>query len=474
MNILVYTSSKQGNEVNLQCSDGRSLKSNDWQELSGFLLMPCDYAFCWQVDRLFSDISSVLTKKQVESVTNKRTGIILDGRKVYYQTGRTLGINHIDLYSLKYYADKEPDNIIELSKLAYDVIDAYKEFGITPKTLSSPVAAFEDILDDIPFPRACDLPESSYGMLNACDAVRWNEWREVFKLGHWDKDEIRDLDIRSAYLSLMARLPDISHAKFFESDSIDIDYSWGELIGNLTITEDCTPFGFVGTKDNESITTEHLWLINKYNLGSFELKHGYFFKLPLYYTLPFKDTMLTMHQKKQDNNTIVQKLAKSIGVGISGKLAQKYDDNGLGRQYNSIYSRLITSRCAIKVADYIWRNGISKDVVEVLVDGILTEYNGINLPVGNGEMGSWRMNEPSPFLVASLMYSWDGLNTKHPNGEYYDNILKHIQEKPKSSLIGMDVDLNLLSHNRTFEKTPRNGSELLENKYYSKPLELTK
>lgn len=473
MNILVYTSSKQDNEVSLQCSDGRSLQSSDWQELSGFLLMPCDYAFTWQIDKLFGDISSVLTKKQVESVTNKRTGIILDGRKVYYQTGRTLGINHIDLYSLKYYADKEPANIIELSKLAYDVIDAYKEFGIEPRTLSSPVAAFSKQLEQIDYPRVCDLPESAWGMIEQTSKNAWSEWRELYKIGTWKFGEVSDFDVRSCYPALMARLPDISNAKFFETDNMpnNDEYSWGEMIGELTLKEDITPFGYVGKKDDISITSDQLWLVDKYSWGEFKLKHGCFLKLPNYYRMPFKDIMVKLYQTKQNDNPIISRISKAIANGIGGKLVLRYDSGELSDTYNCIYGRMITTRASTKLADKIWRMGLQSSVISVLVDGFLAETKGLNINEQDKGMGSWKANNDSAFIIASLMNEWDSKNTKHPNGEYYDDIIKHIQEKPKSSVIGMDVDLNLLSHSRTFEKIPHTGKELLENKYTSKPIE---
>jgi hypothetical protein len=181
--------------------------------------------------------------------------------------------------------------------------------------------------------------------------------------------------------------------------------------------------------------------------------------------------MLGLYEKRSNNNTMVSKIAKAISVGIGGKLAQRYDDGKLGVDYSPIYSRMITSRCAIKVADMIWRNGLSKDTISVLVDGVLVENNGIGIDLGkqNG-MGSWKVNEPSSFLVASLLYQW-GLE-KHPNGEYYSDIIKHIQDNPRSSIIGNDVDLNLLVHNRNFKELPRTGKDLLDNKYGSEPIEI--
>jgi hypothetical protein len=467
MNILVYSSSTEGNAVTIECSDGRMIVSPDWVSLTGFLLMPCDHAFVWSVDKLFDDISTTITKKQAEKLTDNKTGVIFENRKVYYQTGRILGLNQINLYSLKYYADSEPTCMNGLLKLACDTIDAYKQFGIEPTDLSSPVKAYSQVLDVVDFPRACDLPESSFGMLNTCAEKEWVEWRELYKVGHWNKYEVLDFDIHGAYPSLIARLPDIRNAKYFESDTMPDDYSWGDMVGKLTVTKDVTPFGFMGTKEAQ-ITTDELWLIKKYELGTFELKHGWFFKLPKYYNLPFKDIMQTLYEKRQNENPVVKKIAQAISVGIGGKFAQRSDDGRLGEFYNGIYARLITSRCSVKVADFIWRNGLQDNVVSVLVDGVLVESAGLSMNNFDGkDIGSWRVNESSAFLVASLLYQWS--DTKKPNKLYYNDMIKLINEKPNSSIYG-DIDLNILQHDRLFDTLPRTGKDLLTKKYSSKPI----
>jgi hypothetical protein len=132
---------------------------------------------------------------------------------------------------------------------------------------------------------------------------------------------------------------------------------------------------------------------------------------------------------------------------------------------------MITTRASTKVADKIWRMGLQSSTIAILVDGFLAETKGLKINEVDKGMGSWKVNNDSAFIVASLMYEWDSKNTKHPNGEYHSDIIRHIQDNPKSSLIGNDVDLNLLSHNRTFGKIPHTGKELLENKYCSNPLE---
>ena len=166
---------------------------------------------------------------------------------------------------------------------------------------------------------------------------------------------------------------------------------------------------------------------------------------------------------------MVGAIAKAISVGIGGKLVHRKDSGELGLNNNLIYGRMITSACAIKVAEMIWRNGLFKDVISITVDGLLAENNGINLDLGDGGMGSWRINPPTPFLVASQNYQWG--EKRHPNGKNYSEMTELIKKSPKSVVIG-GVDLNLLDYSRIFKDRPRNWQELLDNKYNSTTLRL--
>jgi hypothetical protein len=467
--ILAYSAEKQGKFALFKCSDGETLLTNSWFDAISFILKPCDMAVTWNVEHFADAFISLITKSKAKELNDNGKVFLENGEKVYYQIGRVFAVTYgreTNVYPLHKYSDKEITDVKELEILGYKVLEAYKVFGIEPTKLTSPVSVYS--LDNIDYPRACDLPESAYSMLNRCDITKWIEWREVFKLGHWNANEVLDYDLQSAYPSLIARLPDLRGAKFFKTEEMpdDSEYSWGELEGVLRITKDVTPFGYIGEQEAQ-ITTEHLWAINKYDWGSFKFKHGYFFKLPQTYRLPFREIMQNLYQKRCSSNPMVSKIAKAISVGIGGKFAQRYENGRLGDDYQSIYSRMITSRCSIKVADFVWRNGISKDVIAILVDGILTENNGVNIELGNGGIGSWRVNDPSPFIVASLLYQWGG--TKHPNAETYDEIMDHIKANPNSSIIGKDVDLNLLTHGRIFEDRPRTGRELLSKYYTSTP-----
>jgi len=466
--LIAYTAEIQGKSVLFNSSDGRTLTADNWFDAVSFLLYPCDMAVTWNVDRFAEAFMALIPSAITKQLKNKGRVFLENGEKLYYQFGRVFAITYgreTNIYPLHKYSDTEITDAKELEQLANKVIEAYKVFGIEPKQLNSPVSTYS--LDKVDYPRACDLPDSAFPMLDKCDNKKWVEWREVFKLGHWNANEVADYDLQSAYPSLIARLPDICGAKFFESDEMldDTEYSWGELEGVLKVTSDITPFGYIGEQP-EQITTEHLWLINKYELGTFQMKHGWFFKLPQYYKLPFKETMQELYKARQNDNPLVKTIAKAISVGIGGKFAQRYDNGELGADYNSIYSRIITSRCSIKVADMIWRNGLQDDVISVLVDGFLVESSGVGVAGGNVGMGNWRVNSPSSFLVASLLYQWGA--EKHPNGKYYNEMIEQIRAKPNSSVYD-DIDLNLITHDRQFVEQPRTGKELLSKHYTSTP-----
>jgi hypothetical protein len=471
MKLLAYSVEIQGKQLLFKCSDGNTLLTDKWFDACSFLLESCDMAVCWSVDHFAEAFISLLPKSKANELLEDGRTYLDNGEKIYYQVGRVFAITYgreTNIYPLKKYGDKEITDVNELEKLGYNVLEAYKLLGIEPTRLTSPVSCFS--LDTIDYPRACDLPESSLPLLNMCSEKVWVEWREVFKLGHWQANEVQDFDLSAAYPSLMARLPDIRGAKFFESDIMpeQEDYSWGDMIGDLTLNEDVTPYGFIGTQEFQ-ITTEDLWLIRKYQWGEFKLKHGCFFKLPKYYKLPFKDTMQGLYDARSNQNLMVKIIVKAISVGIGGKLVQRYQDGKLGLDNNAIYGRMITSRCSIKVADMIWRNGLQKSTISILVDGFLAENNGIKIDLGSGGMGSWRVNEPSPFLVASLLYQWGA--EKHPDGNMYDKVLEEIKKNSRSPIIGDGVDLNLLQHDRIFRELPKTGGDLLNKRYNSLPIE---
>jgi len=464
--MLAYYAIKQGNLLRISCSDNRAIETDNWFDMVTFLLEPTDMAVVYHLDKFTDAVLSICPPDIVQEVRDKGKAFLPQHEKLYYQPGRVFAITYagkeVNFYGLSRYTDNDIEDLNELLELTNDVIEAYKHFGITPTKLTSPVGVYVDILDKVDFPRACDLPESSYELISKAAEVMWREWREVYKLGHWDKDEITDYDIVSGYPSLIAKLPDLRDAEFFTSDVLPDKYSWGLISGTLNITKDVSPFP-VG-KYTDMITTDQLWLLRRYGIGDIDIEQGWYFNLPRSYALPFEKIMARLYHARDSDNELVSRISKGISVGIGGKFAQRYDDGRLGDCFNSIYALMITTRCSTKVADFIYRNLFQDSVVSVLVDGVLIE--GSHTPMQGKSMGSWRSNPPSPYLVLSLLYQWG--NDKKPGGLSYDDMMALIKAEPNSSVYN-DIDFNLLEYDRVFPKLPQTGKDLLSGKFPSEP-----
>jgi hypothetical protein len=187
--------------------------------------------------------------------------------------------------------------------------------------------------------------------------------------------------------------------------------------------------------------------------------------LPEKYDLPFEKVMQDLY-KARSISPMTSRIAKGISVGIWGKFAERYEER-LGDNFNSIYARMTTSRCLIKVADFIYRNNLDCDVVSVLVDGVLATKR-LAIPESK-EFGKWRRNAPNPALVLSTNYQW--LGDKRPAMMDYKEIMAMINKNPKSTVYG-DVDFNFIDRNREFNDLPNNGGELIRTTYSSKPVEI--
>lgn len=437
-------------------------------------------AVVYHLDKFVKTIASIMPDATRKLLTNEGGRVFLpDNTKLYYQFGRMFGVTYreeVNFYGLSRYSDTPIDNPTELVDLAHRVVAALETFGCQVTKLTSPIAVYSQALNRLSFPRVCDLPSNALDMIIQCATIMTQEWRQVYTLGHWDASQISDYDLNAGYPSIIMNLPDIHAAKFFSTDSMPSEYSWGVLLGRLRIDKPVSPFMYQGndTADccprgswNRLITTDQLWLLRRWGIGDFELANGWFFQLPKVFAYPFKQTMERLYQARDNPNELITKCAKAISVGIWGKLAERYNNGKLGDNYNSIYALMTTSRCMVKVADFIYRNKLENDVVSVMVDGTLATKK---LPIVNRRvMGTWRMNEPSNALVLSTLYQW--LSDKRPGNMTYPEIMALIKANPKLSCYG-DVDFNLLDHNRKFERLPKNGGDLIANKYHSEPHEV--
>lgn len=475
MDILAYRAETQGESVKLTCSDGRQEVIDNWDGLITFLLMSCDMAVVYHLGRFVDTIATLFPAEIQKELQYGGRVFLPNHEKLYYQPNRMFGITYANketnIYGLSRYSDEEITDVDELVALAQRVVKTFGKFGVKATKLSSPISVYADVLHSLSFPRASDLPDEALEMTNQCAQIMSREWRELYKVGHWDADNITDMDINNCYGSIIAQLPELRQATFFESDTIPSEFSWGVLSGNLKIFKPVSPFSFVG-EHPELITTEMLGLFRQYGIGDMDVGHGWFLQLPKYYAQPFQNVMQRLYKQRGSVDALESRIAKAIIVGIGGRFSQKFFNKDgslkrLGDDFNSIYSAMMTSRATIKVCDFIYRNHLEDRIVSVLVDGCLVEGDRVEVPE-SGEMGAWRANPPSPALVVSLFMQW--MNGKRPLGLTYDDVMGMIEKDPSSSVY-KDIDLNLMEHGRSFKELPRIGEELLAKKYESEPFE---
>lgn len=471
MFILGYTAETKGKRVLVNCSDGDSKLIDNWQELVTYLLTRCDMAVVWNLDKFVRDISILLPKANCKELNETGRSFLPDKTKLYYQPSRVFGVTYageVNFYELSRYEDKQPENPQGLVVLAGNVIKAYESFGINPIRLTSPVSLYSEVLSKVNFPRACDLPSEALDMINGCAEIMSKEWREVYKIGHWQSNEVTDFDLRAGYPSIMARLPDISNARFFRANELPDKYSFGILDGEIDIVKSVSPFEHndkypIG-KFPKKITTNQYRALYEHGIGTYKIKSGLFLTLPEKYDYPLSNTMQSLYKQRMAGDKYVNKIAKAISVGIGGRFQQIYDSGELGADYNSIYALMTTSGCMCKVMDAIYGMKLEQSVISVMVDGFLAETQAV-LP-DTPRMGAWRTNPPANFLVLSILYQWGA--DKHPLNLYYKDVVDKITANPELSYYG-DIDLNMIETSREWAELPHTGKEWLSNKYNSTP-----
>ena len=481
MDAVAYTLDKQSNNISFKCSDGSEFSTDKWVDAITYFLEPCQtscYGVVWNIDKFAADFISLLPAKNIKEINNTDRTILDNGEKIFYSAGRKLSITYgwindqkrreVDIYGLHRYSDKPVNTPEELMTLWREVMVGYSYFGIVPQGLSSPIGAYEPLIDLIDFARACDLDEIGQELVDVFkgspDNLAWQEWRETYILGHFQNGEVHDYDIISAYPGIMAKLPDLRHAKIIKSKDIPIGYEWGLMCGELNIEKDYTYFDM--GKYERWITTGQLRQINQYHWGTFKQQQGYFIKFPKVRRYPFAELMNRLFEAKRSEQGMVKKLAKMIMNGLGGKFNSQYQGKP-SKNYNPILAKMVSSGCEMKTADLVWSKPDELDkTVSVQVDGVLTqaEYDIPNLDC----LGAWRKNSDTEFLVVSQNNQFDGLDEKHHELPY-SRLMQMINDKPNQSIYS-GIDLLLETYTRNFKNTPKTGKELLEKRFYSKPI----
>lgn len=198
-------------------------------------------------------------------------------------------------------------------------------------------------------------------------------------------------------------------------------------------------------------------------------------------------------------------LAKRMSVGIYGKFLEERQDT-FGPNFNPCYGAEISTQVRLKVAEWLYENGIGpggnegyQHLLHISVDGALLDapvkgFKRTKIP--KSQNGEWKLNSITPAIIVSsgLVFYAD----KKPKGLGFEDVLEMIKKHPRvgyyekrlkrrvtlADALALDrfedlgqevemissIDLIRIEHgDREFEKTPHSGEQLLNNHYKSKP-----
>lgn len=324
----------------------------------------------------------------------------------------------------------------EAAEIGTQMHDALLSLGLSPKSLVSPVRAFEkEKMESLGLPKLEDIPEQCGEF--AYQACKGN-WVEAFSKGHFE--ETWDWDINSAYPHYASMLPGFSVNDWVRDNDVHPKASIGVY---RCIVEMEAPFHPVlfKNKDDENYTPTGKWEdclnlrmikhIRKYKLGQVRVLEGWALdptrngRTGKY---PLMETMLWLYKEKEKTNGMRRETIKRIMTGIYGKFLElrQYEDEVFGPWFNPVYGMEIESNTRIEVSRWCLENKVLP--LHVAVDGVLVDRElGVE---SSGTIGEWRLAGKGKALVIGS--GQVAVEDRKGIGEFaldYDWLMEHGLEK---------------------------------------------
>jgi hypothetical protein len=450
------------------------------------------FSVCWNLNEITDALFSLLPESQREDI-KKLSKVMVGDTKVFY-TGRQLGLTltkrldgnfyqrgEINLYSLKHWLPGDttvPTDALKVAKMGETLVEALEQLGLYPESLSSPIGAYcATELDGYEMPTLYSFKENWLEAMHYCIGMMRDEWREVFKVGYWDKTW--DYDLVGAYGSFMRDLPDTDHCVAKKSKEYQ-KHDWAVMKGKAEIWADVSPITMMtndGVKNPKGIiercfTSDEINWLERHQAGRFTLEDGWFFQFADLH--PYREAVDKLFAERKAQEGEASYLVKRIMQGLSGKLDEDRKDGQWGDFYNPILSAMTRSRCRIAVADFIYYNELVDDVIAVNVDGCLSEGEA-NYDWQEQRLGAWRLDASVPALVLGMGEIWR--QGKKPMGLTFEEVSGAFKAQPDKDLYKIkkrELDLKMMAINvdRKFKNFPQTGGEVLKNVYKSESLEV--
>jgi hypothetical protein len=283
---------------------------------------------------------------------------------------------YMERWDVKYGTPQEKCK--EALDIAQSVYDALRNLGVFPKTLVSPISAFEKhYMTKLDIPTIDDMPIQAAEYAYNCTH---GPWVECFKRGLFKN--VYDYDLSSAYGSQLANsCIDFRLGEWSFVEQFDADAYYGYYKGIVNITSDFSPI--IYSKTNEMsytpkgewktyLTQEEIKFITKYNIGTFEIEDGWVFHpTKIYY--PYRPLVLWLFSKKEKATGMDKRVCKRILAALWGYSLSIMFDGSMGQYFSPCVGAEVESRTRLEVARFIIENDLIDHVLSIAVDGVLTD-----------------------------------------------------------------------------------------------------
>src|SRR3990167_9340575 len=400
MKIVSYNVQAVGDYVIIQrCANGEysEVSADTFKEAVLFLTrpQPDTLSVVWDVAQAYKALFGLLPE-EVQKKNENTSKYWFDDVKSFW-VGQMLGLTtrvqikgnnydkvEVNLYSLKNWLaeDRIEPSVTEIANLGSQVLEVLKKWGITPKGLTSPAGVYAKSIQD-KMPTVFSNPKIK-DAANYCLPVMDLEWTQ-----QWDTSVFAPTyryDLRSAYPSQMAELPDTDKCRIMFS-KFKMACDWGILrVENMKPP----PLHPLTDAERDKYTTEELGWVKKHG-GTYTILDGFYFTFPRPMLYPYKKVVEDLWAARRDEGSgipVLPEVAKRTANGLSGKMSQQNKDGGFGELYNPILATMIKSRVRLKDMAFIEEHRIGKELVAVHVD-MVKSYMDLGLPEDCG-MGEWR------------------------------------------------------------------------------------
>lgn len=504
--MIAYRSEIEGSKVTIHDSTGGSITSNNIEDLLSFLLIPHEGHFrvVWGIDSFVAPILSLLDKHRLQVLF--QTGRTwLHPYSITYNQGKSLRVvegrwRQSYYYLSQYFPDEpEPDALEEIVRKGGQILDELDSIKVEPKRLTSPVALFDYLFDNLPLPNYNNLPDSVGQLSWDCSG---KHWVEAHKLGWFEK--AYDYDIIASFPSVTANLLDTRYGKWINKIEQPKGAVYGFAEGRVGINSNVSPIIYIDGAGHlyssngnwpTILAKQEIDFIEEFNLGRFTIRDAWWW-VPEKTVLPLQWSIAELFASKNKSD-LLGRILKRAMVGIYGRFLQTYSDGTFAPSFNPVWGSIIESEVRLKVARFILENKLEDNLLHVSTDGVLLNKK---IPVENrGQMGNWRLDSEGEALVVSSGCLFYG--DKRPAQITYPEAMALIKANPKAiswekkirrrmvlgdimsgscSRMGeikeIDTEFKLLpryDRDRDFGELPRDGEALLNNHYSSKPLKVS-